>query len=95
VKHSLGHGLGLDIHELPSITQPRRGKKKKLKPIRKRRWRIIRQLRFQPGMVFTIEPGVYAKGVGGCRIENDVLMTARGPRVLTHSKLVNSKMVKC
>lgn len=39
-------------------------------------------------MVFTIEPGIYVKGVGGCRIENDVLLTKKGPKLLTHSKLI-------
>ena len=35
------------------------------------------------GMVFTIEPGIYLPGRGGIRIENDVLVTARGCRVLS------------
>jgi len=89
VKHSLGHGLGLDIHEMPSITKPRRGKKWTRR--RRERWKRIKQLRFEPGMVFTIEPGVYVDGVGGCRFENDVLMTKSGPKVLTHSKLIKTQ----
>lgn len=37
------------------------------------------------GMVLTVEPGIYIPDWGGVRIEHDVLVTAEGSRVLTHS----------
>ena len=37
----------------------------------------------QPGMVTTMEPGIYIQGYGGVRIEDDVLITPAGPKSLT------------
>ena len=39
----------------------------------------------EPNMVVTIEPGVYIPGIGGVRIEDDILITKTGNEVLTHS----------
>lgn len=36
----------------------------------------------RPGMVITVEPGIYLPGVGGVRIEDDILVTQRGRRNL-------------
>jgi len=62
--HSLGHGLGLEVHETPRLG---RGE----------------QTILQEGMVLTVEPGVYLEGVGGIRIEDDVVVTAKGSVDLT------------
>ncbi len=39
------------------------------------------------GMIFTAEPGVYVVGFGGARIEDDVLITKEGPRLLGRGEL--------
>jgi len=40
--------------------------------------------RLAEGMVVTVEPGIYLSGVGGVRVEDMVLVTRRGAKVLTH-----------
>ena len=62
--HSLGHGVGLEVHERPTV---REGNEDRL----------------QPGMVFTVEPGIYIPGWGGVRIEDMVLVVQDGVRVLS------------
>ena len=62
--HSTGHGLGIEVHEIPRLG---RGDKTVL----------------QQGMVLTVEPGVYLEGLGGVRIEDDVVVTSNGAVDLT------------
>lgn len=39
----------------------------------------------EPGMVVTVEPGIYLAGLGGVRIEDDIVITDSGISLLTHS----------
>ncbi len=65
--HSLGHGVGLRVHEAPALS-----------------WRATDST-LEPGMIVTIEPGVYLPGWGGVRIEDLVVVTETGRRVLSQS----------
>jgi len=42
----------------------------------------------ESGMVFTIEPALYDPLLGGCRLENDILMTNTGHEVLTTARII-------
>jgi Xaa-Pro aminopeptidase len=61
--HSLGHGVGLDVHEEPGLG--RNG------------------VALVAGDVVAVEPGLYRQGVGGCRLEDLVLVTEDGCENLT------------
>ena len=42
----------------------------------------------EPGMIITLEPGLYDPVHGGCRLENDILITETGAEVLTDSRII-------
>jgi Xaa-Pro dipeptidase len=44
--------------------------------------------KLEPGMIFTLEPGLYDPVHGGCRLENDVLMTETGREILTQARII-------
>ncbi|MDP2649686.1 MAG: M24 family metallopeptidase, partial [bacterium] len=66
IPHSLGHGIGIEVHEGLKISP-------KSKDV------------IKPGMVFSIEPGIYLPNIGGVRIEDLVLVNGKGIQILTSS----------
>ena len=78
--HSLGHGIGLTVHDSPLLRK---------KPTHEAMLKYWTPTRIEEGMIITIEPGIYEKDVGGFRLENDVLITRNGPRVLTNAEPVS------
>ena len=64
--HSLGHGVGIEIHENPGVGPNSKNS-------------------IKPGMVYTIEPGIYIENWGGIRIEDMVIMTESGNNLISHA----------
>ena len=69
--HGLGHGIGLDTHEAPSL-----------------RSQTDNEWILEPGMIITIEPGLYDPVNGGCRLANDILITETGAEILTNARII-------
>lgn len=57
--HSLGHGIGLDVHEGPNLSRKS-------------------ETELDVNNCVTIEPGIYIDGLGGVRIEDDILIKENG-----------------
>lgn len=70
--HALGHGIGLAAHEAPFLRTEDQNSNILLKE----------------GMIFTVEPGLYYPEAGGIRLENDILITSHGLKVMTNSRII-------
>ncbi|MDB5885357.1 MAG: aminopeptidase Metallo peptidase family [Polaromonas sp.] len=100
--HRTGHWMGMDVHDCGDYTEPGsplQPEKDALgQSVMRKPSRILK-----PGMVLTIEPGLYvrpAKGVPkkfwdiGIRIEDDALVTARGCELMTRGVPVKADEIE-
>jgi Xaa-Pro aminopeptidase len=100
--HRTSHWMGMDVHDCGDYTEPT-GKATRQtdalgQAVLRKPSRIL-----QPGMVLTIEPGLYvrpAKGVPkefwniGIRIEDDALVTVKGCELLTRGVPVDADEIE-
>ena len=68
IPHGVGHGIGLEIHEEPSIAY--------------KGYKNTKKVKLKRNMIFTIEPGIYLTKKFGIRVEDDVLITDNGCKLL-------------
>ena len=100
--HRTSHWMGMDVHDCGDYTEPgskpREEKDAIGQSVMKKPPRILR-----PGMVLTVEPGLYvrpAKGVPkefwniGIRIEDDALVTAKGCELMTRGVPVKADEIE-
>jgi Xaa-Pro aminopeptidase len=103
--HRTGHWLGMDVHDCGPYTEPSEiGQKTERKDALTGETIINRPARIlQPGMVLTIEPGIYvrpAEGVPeqfhniGIRIEDDAIVTAEGCELISRGVPVDADAIE-
>lgn len=72
--HSTGHGIGLELHELPVVSR-------------------LNGEKLPANSVVTVEPGIYVEGLGGVRIEDDVIVHPDGCEVITSASSTELRLL--